>query len=139
MREIHNPKVANQKSESFYLNCWVDLDSNTFIVWENLNLMAYVLFAFAKPLELAFIRLSWIQFGIQRNFSAINWYLVADMLFNCVSQHETEERVTYQIKDSLRHYFKRDLWIDILSNLEVFKMLIEGVDFWHKEEKLVHQ
>ena len=61
------------------------------------------------------------------------------MIFNCVAEHETEEQMIIQINDRVKHYLRRDFWIDIISNIEVFKMIYQGFGYWHYEEALVHK
>ena len=65
--------------------CWISLDSNFFVLWENINLIVHLVFALEKPLEIAFIRLIWIDFGIQRKLTILNWFFIVDMFFNCVT------------------------------------------------------
>ena len=62
----------------------------------------------------------------------MNYYFIADMFYNVIVQQIEDELISTTILQSLKMYIcSRKLILDLVSNLLVFKMVIEGNTFWN--------
>ena len=60
------------------------------------------------------------------------------MFYNMLAEQIDDVKISKTIKESLKFYFfSRKFFLDFLSNLIVFKILINGQSFWRKDKEYV--